>query len=131
MTALRRRMVSEMTADEQRVGWVGQWASKHYKQMIVVRALLAPWILFVTVFLCLKGYWWGLVFLPFLALDLWLLRSLVRYARRQGRLLSHGASSGPSQIVAEALAGPEPRETRNRSPASCEVPRIASRREHV
>jgi hypothetical protein len=35
----------------------------------------------VTVFLCVKGYWWGLVFLPFLVLDLWLLRSLVRYAR--------------------------------------------------
>ena len=53
--------------------------------MIVVRSLLAPWILFVTAFLCLKGYWWGLVFLPFLALDLWLLRNLVRYARSQGR----------------------------------------------
>ena len=53
--------------------------------MIVVRALLAPWILFVTVFLYVKGYWWGLIFLPFLALDLWLLRSLVQYARTQGR----------------------------------------------
>jgi hypothetical protein len=72
-----------MTADDQRVGWVGDWARQHYKQMIVVRGLLAPWILFVTVFLCAKGYWWGLVFLPFLALDLWLLRSLVRYARTQ------------------------------------------------
>lgn len=70
-----------MTRGERGVGSVGPWARKHYKQMIVVRALLAPWILFVTVFLCVKGYWWGLVFLPFLALDLWLLRSLVRYAR--------------------------------------------------
>jgi hypothetical protein len=78
-------MVCEMTADEQGVGRPGDWAPKHYKQMIVVRSLLAPWILFVTVFLCVKGYWWGLVFLPFLALDLWLLRSLVRYARKQGR----------------------------------------------
>jgi hypothetical protein len=69
-----------MAADDQRAGW----ARKHYKQVIVVRALLALWILFVTVFLCVKGYWWGLVFLPFLALDLWLLRSLVRYARMQG-----------------------------------------------
>jgi hypothetical protein len=50
-----------------------------------VRALLALWILFVTVFLGVKGYLWGLVFLPFLALDLWLLRTLVRYARTQGR----------------------------------------------
>ena len=76
---------SEMSADDQPVGSVDHWARKHYKQMIVVRALLAPWILFVTVFLCVKGYWWGLVFLPFVALDLWLLRSLVRYARTQGR----------------------------------------------
>ena len=78
-------MVSEMTADGRGVGRPGDWARKHYKHMIVVRSLLAPWILFVTVFLCVKGYWWGLVFLPFLALDLWLLRSLVRYARTQGR----------------------------------------------
>ena len=73
-----------MTGDEHGVGGVGPWTHKHYKQVIVVRVLLAPWILFVTVFLCVKGYWWGLVFLPFLALDLWLLRSLVRYARIQG-----------------------------------------------
>jgi hypothetical protein len=73
-----------MAADEQRGGWVDPWARKHARQAIVVRALLAPWILFVTVVLCVKGYWWGLVFLPFLALDLWLLRSLVRYARTQG-----------------------------------------------
>jgi len=74
-----------MAGDNQGVGWDSDWARKHYKQTIVVRALLAPWILFVTVFLCVKGYWWGLVFLPFLALDLWLLRGLVRYARKQGR----------------------------------------------
>jgi len=74
-----------MAGDNQGVGWDGDWARNHYKQTIVVRALLAPWILFVTVFLCVKGYWWGLVFLPFLALDLWLLRGLVRYARKQGR----------------------------------------------
>jgi len=73
-----------MAGDNQGVGWDSDWARKHYKQTIVVRALLAPWILFVTVFLCVKGYWWGLVFLPFLALDLWLLRGLVRYARKQG-----------------------------------------------
>lgn len=71
-----------MTAEEQHVG---DLAPKHFKQVIVVRVLLVPWIVFVTVFLCVKGYWWGLVFLPFLALDLWLLRSLVRYARMQRR----------------------------------------------
>ncbi|HUA07359.1 MAG TPA: hypothetical protein VMB27_25890 [Solirubrobacteraceae bacterium] len=74
-----------MTTDDQRNAGDGQWARQHYKLTIVVRALLAPWILFVTVFLCVKGYWWGLVFLPFLVLDLWLLRNLARYARTQGR----------------------------------------------
>jgi hypothetical protein len=74
-----------MTGADQRIGRDSDWARKHYKPMIVVRALLAPWILFVTVFLCVKGYWWALIFLPFLALDLWLLRSLVRYARTPGR----------------------------------------------
>lgn len=78
-------MVSRMAADEQRVGCAGDWARRHSKQTIVVRSLLAPWILFVTVFPCAKGYWWGLVFLPFLALDLWLLRGLVRHARTQSR----------------------------------------------
>jgi hypothetical protein len=73
-----------MTGNDQRVDSVGHWARGHYKLVIVVRALLAPWILFVTVFLCVKGYWWGLIFLPFLVLDLWLLRSLVRYARKLG-----------------------------------------------
>jgi hypothetical protein len=73
-----------MTAYDQRGDWVGGRARKHYKQLIVARALLAPWILFVTVFLCAKGYWWGLVFLPFLVIDLWLLRRLVQHARTQG-----------------------------------------------
>lgn len=74
-----------MTADDPSAGPAEGWARAHYKPVIVVRALLAPWILFVTVFLCAKGYWWGLVFVPFLALDLWLLRNLVRYTRAQGR----------------------------------------------
>jgi hypothetical protein len=72
-----------MTRDDHG-GRVDSWTRNHYKQVVVVRALLALWILFVTVFLCVKGYWWGLVFLPFLAVDLWLLGSLVRYARTQG-----------------------------------------------
>jgi uncharacterized membrane protein len=70
-----------MTGDEQGGGWVDSWARKHYKQAVVVRGLLAIWILFVTVFLCVKGYWWGLVFVPFLGLDLWLLRGLLRHVR--------------------------------------------------
>ena len=74
-----------MAAGEPHVGWVSNWDRKHYKQVIVGRALLAAWILFIIVFLCVKGYWWGLVFLPFLALDLWLLRNVVRYGRTQNR----------------------------------------------
>jgi len=74
-----------MTEDERSGGSVDPWARKHYKLAIVVRSLLAPWILFVTVFLCVEGDWWGLVFLPFLGLDLWLLRSLVIYVRRSRR----------------------------------------------
>jgi hypothetical protein len=70
-----------MAVGDQRLSW----ARRHYKRVIAVRAALAAWILFVTVFLCVKGYWWGLVFLPFLALDLWLLRSLVRSARGEGQ----------------------------------------------
>lgn len=74
-----------MAPDEPRAGGTGDWSRRHYKQVRVVRTLLAPWILFVTVFLCIKGYWWGLVFLPFLALDIWLLRKLARDARTQPR----------------------------------------------
>lgn len=49
----------------------------------MVRSVLAPWMLFIVVFLCARGDWWGLAFLPFLGLDLWLLRNLLRYARAQ------------------------------------------------
>jgi hypothetical protein len=48
--------------DEQRVDRPGDWAHRHYKHVVVVRTLLAPWILFVTVFLCVKGIggaWWS------------------------------------------------------------------------
>jgi hypothetical protein len=37
-----------MTGDEHGVGGADSWARKHYRQMIVMRVLLAPWILFVT-----------------------------------------------------------------------------------
>ena len=73
-----------MTYDDSSAGGVGPWTRKHYRLTIVVRSVLAPWIGFVTVFLCVKGYWWGLVFLPFLGLDLWLLRNVLRYARARG-----------------------------------------------
>ena len=77
--------LSGMTPDEQRVGFGVRWAREHYKEMIVLRLLVAVWIVFVTVFACVKGYWWGLAFLLFLALDLWLLRNLVHSHRAQGR----------------------------------------------
>jgi uncharacterized membrane protein len=67
-----------MAPTDQNSETLQSWRSGHYNQLIVVRWLLAPWILFVTIFLCVKGYWWGLVFLPFLALDIWLLRNLRR-----------------------------------------------------
>jgi hypothetical protein len=79
------RCLSEMTPDEQRVGFGVRWAREHYTEMIILRLLVAVWIAFVTVFACAKGYWWGLAFLLFLALDLWLLRNLVHSHRAQGR----------------------------------------------
>lgn len=72
-----------MAADAPHSGWVDGWARRHYRQAIVVRSVLAPWMLFIVVFLCARGDWWGLAFLPFLGLDLWLLRNLLRYARAQ------------------------------------------------
>ena len=45
--------------DQQRVGFGVRWAREHYKEMIVLRLLVAVWIVFVTVFACVKGYWWG------------------------------------------------------------------------
>jgi len=66
-----------MPQDESSRGPISQWIG------IIVRVLLVPWITFITVFLCIKGYWWGLVFIPFIGLDLWLLRNLVLYSRTQ------------------------------------------------
>lgn len=74
----------EMTQGNPVLGVNSEFAHKHYRKLIVVRTLLVPWIIFITVFLCVKGYWWGLVFAPFVPLDLWLLRNLIRYSRTQG-----------------------------------------------
>lgn len=72
-----------MDSDDQHTERLGSWTRAHYRQVIVIRAVLSAWILFVTVFLCAKGYWWGLLFIPFFALDAYLLRSVLRYARTQ------------------------------------------------
>lgn len=74
-----------MVAGNTRIGGVSPYAGSHYGLVLVVRALLAPLIAAVIVVLCAKGRWWGLTFLPFLTLDLWLLRRVVRYAHVQGR----------------------------------------------
>lgn len=37
----QRRMVWDMAAGEPHIGWVSSWDRKRYKQVIVVRALLA------------------------------------------------------------------------------------------
>jgi hypothetical protein len=50
-TLARRRTVGETRPPAPDVS-----ARKHYKQMIVLRAALAPWIMFVTVLPCAKGY---------------------------------------------------------------------------
>jgi hypothetical protein len=73
----------ELTQVETLSGWNSAWSRKHYREMIIIRSLLVPWIIFITVFLCAKGYWWGLVFAPFVPLDVWLLRNLIRYGRTQ------------------------------------------------
>jgi hypothetical protein len=71
-----------VASDEPCFGLLGDWGRQDMTVLIILRSLLALWIVFITVFLCVKGYWWGLVFLPFLVLDLWLLRNLASYARR-------------------------------------------------
>jgi len=73
-----------MTREEQHLGFGVRWAREHYRE-VILRLLVAVWIVFVTVFACAEGYWWGLAFLLFLALDLWLLRSLVRSHTPHGR----------------------------------------------
>jgi hypothetical protein len=81
--------LSGMTPDGQRVGFGVRWAREHYKAMIVLRLLVAVWIVFVTVFACVKGHWWGLAFLLFLALDLWLYVTLcIPIVRTAGDLAS-------------------------------------------
>jgi hypothetical protein len=44
---------------------------------LVIRLLLAVWIVVVVVVLCATGRWWGLVFIIPLVLDLYLLRRIL------------------------------------------------------
>jgi hypothetical protein len=70
-----------MTAGHQGLLRNGEWSRRHCRPLIVVRSVLALWLLFLTAALCVHGYWWGLVLLPFVGLDLWLLRDLISQAR--------------------------------------------------
>jgi hypothetical protein len=74
-----------MTIFGSQVGLGSEWARRHHRPVIVVRVLLSFWILFIIVYACATDHWWGLVFSPFLVLNLWLLRNLVLYARAQSR----------------------------------------------
>jgi hypothetical protein len=44
---------------------------------MVIRLLLAVWIVVVVVVLCATGRWWGLVFVVPLILDVYLLRRIL------------------------------------------------------
>ncbi len=49
------------------------WDLRHRKSSLVIRLLLAVWIVFIVVVLCAAGHWWGLIFVVPLVLDVYLL----------------------------------------------------------
>lgn len=53
------------------------WDIRHSESSLVIRSVLAVWIVVVIVALCATGRWWGLVFAIPLALDLYLLGRIV------------------------------------------------------
>lgn len=53
------------------------WDLRHRRPALVIRALLAVWVLVVVVLLCASGRWWGLAFIIPLGLDLYLLRRIL------------------------------------------------------
>jgi 1,4-dihydroxy-2-naphthoate octaprenyltransferase len=53
------------------------WDLRHRNSSLLIRLLLAGWIIVVVVALCATGHWWGLVFVVPLVLDLYLLRRIV------------------------------------------------------
>ena len=65
---------------EARLGYLTttmNWDLRHRKSSLVIRLLLAVWIVVVVVVLCATGRWWGLVFVLPLVLDLYLLRRIL------------------------------------------------------
>ena len=53
------------------------WDLSHRKSSLVIRLLLAIWIVLVIIVLCATGRWWGLVFIVPLILDLYLLHRIL------------------------------------------------------
>ena len=53
------------------------WDLQHRKSSLVIRLLLAVWIVVIVVVLCATGHWWGLVFIVPLVLDLYLVRRIL------------------------------------------------------
>ncbi len=53
------------------------WDLRHRKSSLVIRLLLAVWIVVVVVVLCATGRWWGMVFVIPLILDVYLLRRIL------------------------------------------------------
>jgi hypothetical protein len=53
------------------------WDLRHRKSSLVIRLLLAVWILILVVLLSATGRWWGLVFVIPLVLDLYLVRRIL------------------------------------------------------
>jgi len=53
------------------------WDLRHRKSSLVIRLVLAVWIVAIVVALCATGRWWGLVFVAPLILDLYLIRRIL------------------------------------------------------
>jgi hypothetical protein len=53
------------------------WDLRHRKSSLVIRLLLAVWIVVIVVVLSATGRWWCLVFVIPLVLDLYLLRRIL------------------------------------------------------
>lgn len=68
------------------------WDLQHRKSSLVIRLLLAVWIVVIVVWLCATGRWWGLVFVIPLALDLYLIRRIL--LARSGRPPGGSGSAG-------------------------------------
>lgn len=53
------------------------WDLRHRRSSLVIRTLLAVWIVVIIGVLCATGHWWGLFFVVPLVLDVYLLRRIL------------------------------------------------------